>query len=94
MTTTRISERREILTYNDADGQASYIGMWVDGIQVAAGVKSIDTQWSMWSPLLAVGNAHPLVVRTESDLRAWLNLFGDLAEHGPRVGTLHLVRST
>lgn len=107
---TRISERRQILAYPDVegDGQISYIGMWVDGIQIATGLRqSVEFddyhkgyRWQMWSSALTLppnkfyGNADepradnaacPLAARDEADVRAWLNLFADLAERGPRA---------
>lgn len=54
-------------------------------------------RWSLWSSGLTLAPlpgtdasqrspiaSHPLPVRTEADVRAWLDLLADLAEHGAR----------
>lgn len=57
MTMTKISERREVLTYPGDDGQTAYVGMWVDGLQIGAGLRQDDgfaeyhrgDRWLLWS---------------------------------------------
>jgi hypothetical protein len=92
---------RKLVTYACSAGELAYLGMWVDGIQVAAAVRQDDcyaemnggARWSLWSSGLTLrteghnppGSARPLPVRDEADARAWLYLFADLAEQGPSV---------
>ncbi|HJT94040.1 MAG TPA: hypothetical protein VJ777_19260 [Mycobacterium sp.] len=55
--TTRVSDRREVVTYPDESGATAFIGMWVDGQQIAAAVRQDDeyakrnggAHWSLWS---------------------------------------------
>lgn len=55
MVMTNLSERRQLLTYLDADGRLSYIGVWVDEMQIAAAVRTdLDEPlngpvWQLWS---------------------------------------------
>lgn len=96
MTEQRISDRRVVVTYRDGDEKLSYIGMWVDDVQIAAAVRqpplAPETRdWHLWSSGLVYppgsppspGEARPLLVANEHDARAWLDLIADLAEHGP-----------
>jgi hypothetical protein len=96
-----VSERRGIYELPGDDGELGYIGVWVDGVQIAAGVRHDEgyaerhngARWALWSggldvtPLKAPRgpfDTHSLAVRAEADVRVWLDLLGDLAEHGPR----------
>lgn len=100
MVMTNLSERRQLLTYLDADGRLTYIGIWVDELQIAAAVRADGTPphgsaWQLWSSGLRLRStldpapspanaARPLPVDNEYEARAWLNLLADLAEFGPK----------
>lgn len=54
---TTISERRQLLTYDDESGAVGFLSVWVDNVQIAAAVKQDESyaqrndgaQWSLWS---------------------------------------------
>jgi len=52
-----VSDRRELHTTIDDSGELAYIGLWVDGVQIAGAVRqdelyaacNNDARWSLWS---------------------------------------------
>lgn len=87
MTTTQLSNTRELWVHNREDGTVGYIGMAIDGVQIAAGARQSDDHkkstgydWHIWTSLLTLDDASPLAARDEKSVRRWLELFADMYE--------------
>ena len=70
-------------------GEVAYLGLWVDGVQVAAAMRQDDFfaerhgghRWHLWTNFLKIFvEARPAVLPDEQSARGWLKFIGDCVE--------------